>query len=359
MNIINILSNFFKKPFNKKNNYKQLESHELSIIDTSTLQIDENFTDLEKEEYQELVSEIKQGDIATIITYGNDIAKRINGLMDISRKRINQNIEENKSLVKLGSTEDVISHKLKIIFNNAEIDNIIEELKELRRSCEIRVLALKNVGEESLRKSQRRINLFSNKYDSTRVNSINNAISRLSSSIKIISMLINSIKIEQYNSQIENDAIDKYLENNNPNENIAITNMVLKNTFEELKRSLTAIGELSNEPMLLMDKTPINEIDFDSLSIDSKIDVIANTKKYLDLYVIKNKEDFLKEGGIFSKVNNNLNQLWDEIESDYYDWDLWAKKVYASKFVEVDDGRLRFLSNKRKFYSRKILCKIR
>lgn len=335
MNIIKKFSELFKMLAKKENNPKQLESNRLSIIDTSTLQIDENLTDLEERKYKKLIVEIKKGDISTIITYGNDIAKTINHYMEITRKRINQNIEENEALTRLSSAEEIINQKFKIIFNNAEIDNIIEELRDLSRECEIRVLALRKVGEEELEKSKRKINIFGNKYNLSKVNSINNAISRLSSSIKIISMLIHSIQIEKYNSEIENDAINKYLENNNPEMNKNITNTVLNRTFDELKKSLTIISELSAEPLLFNNKQ-IDEIDFNEQSIKSKIDIIAIAKKYLDLYVMKNKRDFFKKDGIFNRINNNLDNLWKEIESDYYDCDLWAKKLYCRKFKKQE-----------------------
>ena len=336
MNIFGKIKELFNRTSKKENITKQLESSKISIIDTSTLQIDENLTYLEEIELKKLMEEIKNGDISTLITYGNDIAKIINPYMEITRKRINQNIEENKSLSRISSTEEIISRKLKIIFNNAEIDNILSELKSLSRECEIRVLALRKSGEEELKKSRRRINIFSNKYDSTKVDSINNAISRLSSSIKIISMLVNSINIEQYNSKIENEAIDRFLENNNPEENMNITNKVLNNTFDELKKSLNAISEMSNESKIYINNINIDDIDFNRESINSKIDIIASAKKSLDLYVMKNKKDFFKEDGIFARVNSSLDGVWKEIESDYYDLDLWAKKLYETNTPEKD-----------------------
>lgn len=335
MNIFGKIKELFNRTSKKENITKQLESSKISIIDTSTLQIDENLTDLEEIELKKLMEEIKNGDISTLITYGNDIAKIINHYMEITRKRINQNIEENKSLSRISSTEEIISRKLKIIFNNAEIDNILGELKSLSRECEIRVLALRKSGEEELRKSKRRINIFSNKYDSTKVDSINNAISRLSSSIKIISMLVNSIKMEQYNSKIENEAINRFLENNNPEENKDITNKILKDTFDRLRESLNVITEISGEEKILINNIQIDDIDFNRESINSKIDIIAQAKSCLDLYVEKNKKDFFKEGGIFSKVSCNLDKLCDEIETDYYDLDLWARKLYYTNTPEV------------------------
>lgn len=336
MNIFGKIKELFNRTSKKENITKQLESSKISIIDTSTLQIDENLTYLEEIELKKLMEEIKNGDISTLITYGNDIAKIINHYMEITRKRINQNIEENKSLSRISSTEEIISRKLKIIFNNAEIDNILSELKSLSRECEIRVLALRKSGEEELKKSRRRINIFSNKYDSTKVDSINNAISRLSSSIKIISMLVNSIKMEQYNSKIENEAINRFLENNNPEENMNITNRVLNNTFDELKKSLNAISEMSNESKIFINNINIDEIDFNRESINSKINIIASAKKSLDLYVMKNKKDFFKEDGIFARVNSSLDGVWKEIESDYYDLDLWAKKLYYTNTPEAE-----------------------
>ena len=334
MNILKKIRGLFNRTSKNEDTPKQLESSKISLIDTSTLQIDENLSDLEEIELKKLIDEIKNGNISTLITYGNDIAKTINNYMEITRKRINQNIEENNSLIKLNSTEEIINMKLKIIFNNAEIDNILSELKTLSRECEIRVLALRKVGEEELRKSKKRINIFSNKYDFTRVDSINNAISRLSSSIKIISMLINSIKMEQYNSKIENETINRFLENNNSEENKDITNKVLNNTFDRLRESLNVITEISGESKILINNIQIDDINFNRESINSKIDIIAQAKRCLDLYVEKNKKDFFKEGGIFSKVSCNLDKLRNEIESDYFDLDLWAKKLYYTNTKE-------------------------
>ena len=149
-------------------------------------------------------------------------------------------------------------------------------------------------------------------------------------------MLVNSINIEQYNSKIENEAIDRFLENNNPEENMNITNKVLNNTFDELKKSLNAISEMSNESKIFINNINIDDIDFNRESIDSKIDFIASAKKSLDLYVMKNKKDFFKEDGIFARLNSSLDGVWKEIESDYYDLDLWAKKLYETNTPEKD-----------------------
>ena len=133
MNIFGKIKELFNRTSKKENITKQLESSKISIIDTSTLQIDENLTDLEEIELKKLIEEIRKGDISTLITYGNDIAKTINHYMEITRKRINQNIEENNSLSRISSTEEIINRKLRIIFNNAEIDSILIELKSLSR----------------------------------------------------------------------------------------------------------------------------------------------------------------------------------------------------------------------------------
>ena len=348
MKILEKIKELIKGSSRKEYILKDQKSSEISIIDTSTLEINENLNDIEKNEYDEFLKEIKRGDISTLITYGNDIAKTINHYMEITRKRINQNIEENNSLSRISSTEEIISRKLKIIFNNAEIDNILGELESLSRECEIRVLALRRSGEEELKKSGRRISIFSNKCDYTKLDSINNAISRLSSSIQIISMLVKSIKIEQYNSKIENDTIDKFLENNNPQENMALANKVLNNTFEELRSSLNTIIEMNGNQDYSLD---IENIDFEKEEIKSKIEIIAGAKKTLDLYVTKNKKDFFKEDGIFPKVNSTLDRIISEIESDYFDLDLWAKKLYETNTQEKDGKYYEELQNIEKIIS--------
>ena len=42
----------------------------------------------------------------------------------------------------------------------------------------------------------------------------------------------------------------------------------------------------------------------------------------------KNKNDFLKLGGLFEKTKNILESLWQQIETDYFDRELWAKKEF-------------------------------
>ena len=130
--------------------------------------------------------------------------------MDIIRKRINQNIEENKVLSINTSLEQAIRQKIKIIFNNAEIDSILKDLRNQKRNCELRIIALEDVGNIELKKSKRRIFFMRDKVDSTKINAINNAIARLSAHIRIIDMLCHSVKNEQLTYYNENNTLNEF-----------------------------------------------------------------------------------------------------------------------------------------------------
>ena len=151
MNLIEKIKKWLNIEKFDNNSSQQVETNNLSIIDISNLEIDRNLTKEENESRKRLFEEISSGNFSTFITYGNDIAKQINYYMDIVRKRLNQNIEQNQSISRNVSLEQAIRQKVQIIFNNAEIDSILDDLNKLRRNCELRIIALEDLGNIELK----------------------------------------------------------------------------------------------------------------------------------------------------------------------------------------------------------------
>ena len=354
MKLIEHIKRLFHIGKKANNDIEPIETTELSIIDTSNLQIDRNLTDDENESRKKLFEEVSSGNFSTFITYGNDIAKKTNHYMDIIRKRLNQNIEENKTLSRNVSLEKAIRQKVKIIFNNAEIDSILNDLSDLRRNCELRIIALEDLGNIELKKSKRRIFFMIDKTDASKINSINNAISRLSAHIKIINMLSQSVRNEQLTYYNENNTLNTFLSNKDEQESKKIANKVLDQTFKELKSSINAIATFSNVPALVIDGESLDKLDMDKMPLDKKVEVIALSKRYLDLYVAENREKLLSPGGLLDRAKEYQNKLWEEIESDYLDVPLWAKKVFKDIITKSDKSIYPNIKNKvyHKYYER-------
>ena len=342
MKLIEHIKRLFHIGKKANNDIEPIETTELSIIDTSNLQIDRNLTDDENESRKKLFEEVSSGNFSTFITYGNDIAKKTNHYMDIIRKRLNQNIEENKTLSRNVSLEQAIRQKVKIIFNNAEIDSILNDLSDLRRNCELRIIALEDLGNVELKKSKRRIFFMSDKTDASKINSINNAISRLSAHIKIINMLSHSVRNEQLTYYNENNTLNTFLSNKDEQESKKIANKVLDQTFKELKSSINAIATFSNVPALVIDGESLDKLDMDKMPLDKKVEVIALSKRYLDLYVAENREKLLSPGGLLDRAKEYQSKLWEEIESDYLDVPLWAKKAFHNFDTSINRKPLQF-----------------
>lgn len=333
MNLIEKIKKWLNIKKSENFSIEQVETNNLSIIDISNLEIDRNLTKEENESRKRLFEEISSGNFSTFITYGNDIAKQINYYMDIVRKRLNQNIEQNQSISRNVSLEQAIRQKVQIIFNNAEIDSILDDLNKLRRNCELRIIALEDLGNIELKKSKKKIFFFGEKTDESKIASINNTISRISAQINILNMLTTSIKNEQAIYMNENYSLDEFINSNNSKEANKIANRVLSETFEEVKRAITSISTFSSIQSLVIDDVPLDKLDIDRMPIDKKVEVIALSKRYLDLYVAKNREKLLSKGGLLDRAEEYQNQLWEEIESDYLDIPLWAKKAFPDKYI--------------------------
>ena len=354
MTLIERIKRLFHIGEKADNDIEPIETTDVSIIDTSNLEIDRNLTDDENESRKKLFEEVSSGNFSTFITYGNDIAKKTNHYMDIIRKRLNQNIEENKTLSRNVSLEQAIRQKVKIIFNNAEIDSILNDLSELKRNCELRIIALEDLGNVELKKSKRRIFFMSDKTDASKINSINNAISRLSAHIKIINMLSHSVRNEQLAYYNENNTLNTFLSNEDEQESKKIANRVLDETFKELKSSIKAIATFSNIPALVIDGESLDKLDMDKMPLDKKVEVIALSKRYLDLYVAENREKLLAPGGLLDRAKEYQSKLWEEIESDYLDVPLWAKKAFKDSITKSDKSIYPNIKNKvyHKYYER-------
>ena len=317
--IKNVINRIFYNP-KKLNSINGIENapttSKISIIDTSNLDINRVLTDEEKQKVEAYSQEI---DLSSnqIIEYGNEISRKVSYYMEISRKRLNQNIEKNKEFLKEATPRNVISQKLDIEFNNLEIRSILEELQNLKRECELRIIALEEKGQAEIQKGKKLIFFLESKVDLVKVNLINNAIERTKTTIKIIEMLSSSIKNELIAVTQEEKSLNRYIENSDSEENIKITNELLDKRFEEQKGILQAIQEIGKSEeefpqSLLKEKLGDREI-------SEKLKIIVEAKRYIDLYVEKNKRDFLKPGGLFEKTQNELNVLKKQKEKEYYD----------------------------------------
>ena len=335
-----ILIDYLKKLFRKeKSSIEPTKTIELSIIDTSDIEIDRNLTREENESRKKLFEEINSENFSTFITYGDDIAKKTNYYMEIIRKRLNQNIDENKTLASNVSLEQAIRQKIKMIFNNAEIDSILADLQNLKRNCEIRIIALEDFGNIELKKSKRKIFFMSDKTDAIKINSINNAISRLSVNIKIIKMLTYSVRNEQLTYLDENYTLNTFIKANDEKESKQIADKILNEVFVSLKSSINAIATFSYVTFPVIEGKSIDELDINSMPLDKKVEAIVLSKKYLDLYVAQNREKLLSPGGLLERAKEYQSKLWEEIESDYLDIPLWAKKVFPDTVIK-EKGRL-------------------
>ena len=354
MKIIESLKRLFRKRRLETSYIEQVETGKLSIIDTSDLNIDRNLTREEDESRKIFLEEVNSGNFSAFISYGNDIAKETNHYMDIIRKRLNQNIEENESFARNVSLEQVIRHKLKIAFNHAEINCIMDSLNELKRNCELRIIALEDLGSIESKKAKRKMPFMSSRIDTNKISSINNTISRLSVNIKIINMLSQSVRNEQKTYFNENNALDAFIRENDESESTRIANKVLNEVFRELKMSINAISTFSNTNPLIIEGKTIDKIDIDKNSLDKKVEIIALAKQYLDLYVAQNKEKVLAPGGLLERAEEYRSELWKEIESDYLDIPLWAKKGLSSVLIQEQESELKKKVNKfhSKYYER-------
>lgn len=354
MKIIESLKRLFRKRRLETSYIEQVETGKLSIIDTSDLNIDRNLTREEDESRKIFLEEVDSGNFSAFISYGNDIAKETNHYMDIIRKRLNQNIEENESFARNVSLEQVIRHKLKIAFNHAEINCIMDSLNELKRNCELRIIALEDLGSIESKKAKKKMPFMSSRIDTNKISSINNTISRLSVNIKIINMLSQSVRNEQKTYFNENNALDAFIRENDESESTRIANKVLNEVFRELKMSINAISTFSNTNPLVIEGKTIDKIDIDKNSLDRKVEIIAFAKQYLDLYVAQNKEKVLAPGGLLERAEEYRSELWKEIESDYLDIPLWAKKGLFSMLIKEQGSEFKKKVNKfhYKYYDR-------
>ena len=104
-------------------------------------------------------------------------------------------------------------------------------------------------------------------------------------------MLSNSIKNELIATMQEEKSLDRYIENNENEENTRIIKELLNRKFEEEKETLQAILEIGKNEKEFP-KSLLN-VSLENKDISEKLKIIVKTKRYIDLYVEKNKKDFL------------------------------------------------------------------
>ncbi len=345
-NVKKIISRIFYNSslLNSSNSIENVQTtNKISIIDTSSLNINRDLNDEEKKRLDIYSKEINLS-INKILEYGNEASRKVSYYMEISRKRLNQNIEKNQEFLKEATARNIISQKLDIEFNNLEIRSILEDLQNIKRECELRIIALEEKGKAEIKKGKRLTFFLDSRVDLSKINLINNAIERLKTTIKIIEMLSNSIINEQIATSQEENSLNRFIEKNDSEENDKIINELLNERFIKQKETLIAIQKIGGKGDEIS-KSLLN-VNLESKELSEKLKTIVETKKFIDLYVEKNKKDFLKPDGLFEKTQNALDSLWQNIETDYFDRELWAKKEFEGfeKYDQVFENVERIIN---------------
>ena len=321
----------------------------ISRIDLSHIELNRDLSEEEMLLKSSFSQEIAQGYINSLIKYGEDMAKEINYYLEISRKIINQNLALSSPSNKSLNINDAIKQKVKISFNMSEINSIIEDLQRIKRESEIRLLALEEAQDLELKLASKKVFFFCNKHDVTRLKSIQTAISRIATTVSVINSVIHSIKIEYYSSLKENTALDNIIFQNDPEENIKLANTYLLNLFSEFYDKLMAINSMDADYVDMVEFTTSKE------TPKEKVEKITKMKKLVDLYVERTRGDFFKPNGNFANANKVLDELYYQIESEYYDFDInfkntniiesvYGKSRYDFFYTKYDD-QFRYLFN--------------
>ena len=303
----------------------------ISRIDLSHIEINRDLSEEEMFLKRSFSQEIAQGDINSLIKYGEDMAKEINYYLEISRKIINQNLvlssPSNKSL----NINDAIKQKVRISFNMSEINSIIEDLQRIKRESEIRLLALEEAQDLELNAASRKVFFFCNKRDVTRLKSIQTAISRISTTVSVITSVLQSIKIEYYASLKENTALDNIIFQNDPEENIKLANTCLLNLFSELdKTRAKTVDDLRVDYCLWQDAfADIYKMWYSDKIINGTY--IPTGSKFLQIYYALNKKVRMEQSKPEKERLWNVREVYlqDEDKGPYIK--IGSRKTYKIK----------------------------
>ena len=87
MKIFEKIKNLFLRNFSPKNSTNTSTENNISKIDLSNIEIDRNLSKRENYLKSKFDSDIENGDINTLIKYGEDMAREINYYLEVSRKK--------------------------------------------------------------------------------------------------------------------------------------------------------------------------------------------------------------------------------------------------------------------------------
>lgn len=344
MKIFEKIKNLFLRNFSPKNSTNTSTENNISKIDLSNIEIDRNLSKRENYLKSKFDSDIENGDINTLIKYGEDMAREINYYLEVSRKIINQNLELFSPSNNILNIYDAIKQKVRIAFNISEINSILVDLQSIKRNSEIRLLALEDAQERELKQSKKKLFFFSNKHDITRLRSIQTAISRISTTITVINSLISGINIEYYASMKENKSLDTIISQNPKEKNEEIARKILEDLYNEYYCILKALENIDSSAVNL------DEYRVPLFTIKQQVEMVTKMKKFIDLYVERNKSEFFKAGGKFEQAKDALNKLYLEIESNYYDWNIEAKRDWKNLFDETAESHFYDQYNEKMLY---------
>ena len=344
MKIFEKIKNLFFRNYSPNNSTNTTIENNISKIDISNIEIDRNLSERENYLKSKFDSDIENGDINTLIKYGEDMAREINYYLEVSRKIINQNLELFSPSNNILNIYDAIKQKVRIAFNISEINSILVDLQSIKRNSEIRLLALEDAQERELKQSKKKLFFFSNKHDITRLRSIQTAISRISTTITVINSLISGINIEYYASMKENKSLDTIISQNPKEKNEEIARKILEDLYNEYYCRLKALENIDPSAVNL------DEYRVPLFTIKQQVEMVTKMKKFIDLYVERNKSEFFKAGGKFEQAKDALNKLYLEIESNYYDWNIEAKRDWEKLFDETVESHFYDQYNEKMLY---------
>ena len=113
MKIFEKVKNIFLSSFAPKISTNTSTENNISKIDLSNIVIDRNLSERENYLKSKFDSDIENGDINTLIKYGEDMAREINYYLEVSRKIINQNLELFSPSNNILDINDALKHKIR------------------------------------------------------------------------------------------------------------------------------------------------------------------------------------------------------------------------------------------------------
>ena len=302
------------------------------------LNINTNLSSEEIKKYEQYKEELNLNNYDSIVKYAESSFKEMNKLRDSILEHIEESAKIKREISRDKDYKKIITEEFESVFREYEAYELFDDINEIKRDTEIRILAIQDKINEIEKSSKFK---FWGARDRKSVQkSLIDVGDRLKINVYSGNLLATALNNEFESNGFLRNSIENFIKENNSDEVKSIIEVLLYNYYAQNLREFKAVSLLSKDVDSKL--TPEYSLDeFMKLKLNEQLKTLVLDRKKLKEYLSKHKDDLLPK---LKNIKEDIDKKYCKVLDDYKNFPLWAKErmLFQKKFNYTVDTLLSY-----------------